>query len=63
MKLYARLHWERAASRSYGQGSNAPGRGPVVVVIRENGNTLFDICMSVASLLVAVISTIAGIIR
>jgi len=34
-----------------------------VVVIRENGNTLFDICMSVASLLVAVISTIAGIIR
>jgi len=63
MKLYARLHLERAASRAYGQGSNAPRRGPVVVVIRENGNTLFDICMSIASLAVAVISTIAGIIH
>lgn len=63
MKLLTRLHWERAASRAYGPAGSAPGRGPVVVVIRENGNTVFDICMSVASLLVAVISTIAGIIH
>lgn len=65
-KLYKRLGWERAASRAYpaatsGRGAGAGGR--VIVVISENRTSVFDICMSVASLLVAVISTIAGIIH